>query len=134
MQRSRVRAIAEGTIVPSAEPPRGEGRARRGVNVELVLSPAEAAQGGEVHLAVPVFRSCRWCAGAGADWFHVCPACDGRGAVAVDQPVGVSIPPMVRDRTVLEVPLDGVGIANFHLQLHVRIDPLAVAVVRLSGA
>jgi len=93
------------------------------LNLELVLSPAEAARGGEVRVAVPAFRSCPWCGGAGAGWLHVCPACDGRGAVAVEQPVDISIPPMVRDRTVFEVPLDGVGITNFHLRLHVRIDP-----------
>jgi len=95
------------------------------LNLELVLSPAEATRGGEVRLAVPVFRSCPWCGGAGADWIHVCPGCDGRGAVAIEQPVGVSIPPMVRDRTVLEMSLDGVGITNFHLRLHIRIDPWA---------
>jgi len=32
---------------------------------------------------------------------------------------------MVRDRTVLEMPLEGVGIAKFHLRLHIRIDPWA---------
>jgi DnaJ-class molecular chaperone len=95
------------------------------LNLELVLSPAEAMRGGDVHLAVPVFRRCRWCAGTGADWFTVCPACEGRGAVAVEQPVRVSIPPMVRERMLLEIPLAGVGITNFHLQLHIRIDPWA---------
>jgi DnaJ-class molecular chaperone len=95
------------------------------LNMELVLSPAEAARGGDVRLGVPVFRSCPWCGGAGGDWLHLCPACDGQGAMAVEQPVGVSIPPMVRDRTVLEMPLHGVGITNFHLRLHIRIDPWA---------
>src|SRR5262249_56497614 len=95
------------------------------LNLELVLSPAEAARGGEVRLAVPVFRSCPGCGGAGADWLHVCPACDGRGAMPTEQPVAVPIPPMMRDRTVLEIPLEGVGITNFHLRLHIRIDPWA---------
>jgi molecular chaperone DnaJ len=109
--------------VLTARAPKGE--RVEALNVELVLSPAEAMRGGEVRLAVPVFRRCPWCAGTGEDWLRVCSACDGRGAVAVEQPVGVSIPPMARDRTLLEMPLAGVGITNFHLQLHIRIDPWA---------
>jgi DnaJ-class molecular chaperone len=83
--------------VLSEHAPKGE-RAEA-LNLELVLSPAEAVRGGEVRIAVPAFRSCPWCGGAGADWLHVCPACDGRGAVAVERPVRISIPSLVRDRT-----------------------------------
>src|SRR5262245_21239810 len=61
--------------------PEPKGERVAALELELALSPAEAARGGEMRLAVPVFRSCPWCGGAGANSLHVCPACDGRGAV-----------------------------------------------------
>src|SRR4029450_3979502 len=66
------------------------------LNMELVLSPAEAARGGDVRLGVPVFRSCPWCGGAGGDWLHICPACDGHGAMAGGAAVEGSILAVVR--------------------------------------
>jgi hypothetical protein len=35
--------------------------------------------------------------------------------------IPVRIPPMVRDRTVIEVPIEGLGVHNFFLRLHIRI-------------
>ncbi len=35
--------------------------------------------------------------------------------------VPVRIPPMVRDRTVIKVPIEGLGVQNFFLRLHIRI-------------
>jgi molecular chaperone DnaJ len=102
-----------------------KGERVEGLNVEVVLSPAEAARGGVVRLGIPIFRTCGGCGGAGGDWLRACAACDGQGVVESEVPVAVQLPPMVRDRTVLEMALGGFGIANLHLLLHVRVDPWA---------
>jgi molecular chaperone DnaJ/curved DNA-binding protein len=39
-----------------------------------------------------------------------------------EQTIDVRIPAMVRDGTILEVPIRGLGIHNFHIRLYVRID------------
>ena len=36
------------------------------------------------------------------------------------QTIDVRIPAMVRDGTILEVPISGVGIYNFHIRVHLR--------------
>ena len=38
-----------------------------------------------------------------------------------EETVRVQIPPLVRDGTILEVPIRGLGIHNFYLRLHIRI-------------
>jgi hypothetical protein len=35
--------------------------------------------------------------------------------------VSVRIPPMVPDRAIIEVPIEGLGVHNFYLRLHIRI-------------
>jgi hypothetical protein len=41
--------------------------------------------------------------------------------IGEEQTIGVRIPEMVRDGTILEVPISGLGIHNFHIRLHIRI-------------
>ncbi len=41
--------------------------------------------------------------------------------VETEETVHVRIPPRVREGTVCEVPLRGLGIHNFFLRLHIRI-------------
>ena len=38
-----------------------------------------------------------------------------------EKTVKVSIPPMVPDKTIIELPIHGLGIHNFYLCLHIRI-------------
>jgi DnaJ-class molecular chaperone len=91
------------------------------LNVEVVLSPPEAARGVLAPIGVPVFRPCSLCSGSGRDWLAPCMACGGQGMIEHEMTVPVRIPPMVRDRTVIEVPIEGLGIHNFFLRLHIRI-------------
>jgi molecular chaperone DnaJ/curved DNA-binding protein len=91
------------------------------LNVEVVLSPPEAARGVLAPIGVPVFRPCSLCSGSGRDWLAPCMACGGQGMIEQEMTVSVRIPPMVRDRTVIEVPIEGLGIHNFFLRLHIRI-------------
>jgi molecular chaperone DnaJ len=91
------------------------------LNLEVILSPEEAAQGGVVPISVPTFHPCPLCRGSGRDWLFPCSYCLGEGMIEEEQSIGVKIPPLVRDRTIFEVPISGLGIHNFHIRLHFRI-------------
>jgi DnaJ-class molecular chaperone len=93
----------------------------RDLNVEVILTPREAAIGAVAPIAIPVFRACRSCDGTGREWFFLCVACGGQGMIGDHETVSVRIPPMVRDRSVIELALGGLGLHNFYLRLHIRI-------------
>ncbi len=48
-------------------------------------------------------------------------SCQEQGMIEEEETVRVQIPPLVRDGTILEVPIRGLGIHNFYLRLHIRI-------------
>jgi hypothetical protein len=91
------------------------------LNVEVLLSPAEAAYGGSIRLGVPVFVACPSCAGTGRDWGFLCRQCHGQGSMEREETVEVSIPPRVQQGTTLEFPLHRLGIHNVYLRLHIRV-------------
>jgi len=121
------------TIRPSFEPlferflrnftgeriPKGE--RLESLNVEVILSPEEAAGGVAIPVGVPVFYNCRQCGGSGRDWLFPCVDCSAQGTIEQEETVRVYIPPMVPDRAMIEVPIHGLGIHNFYLRLHIRI-------------
>lgn len=90
-----------------------------GLNLEVRLSPEEALRGGDLPVSAPVFRICPVCQGSGRDWLYPCLRCREEGVVEAQATVRVRIPPMVRPGTVIEVPLDGFGIHNFYIRVHV---------------
>jgi DnaJ-class molecular chaperone len=91
------------------------------LTVELLLSPDEALRGGTIPLSVPVFYPCPVCHGSGRDWLFPCTYCGEHGMIEDEGTVRVHIPPMVRDGTVVEIPLRGLGIHNLYLRLYIRI-------------
>ena len=91
------------------------------LNVEVILSPEEAARGVVVPVAVPVFYTCIQCHGSGRDWLFPCVNCNAQGIIENEKPVRVYIPRMVADGTLIEVSIHGLGIHNFYLRLHIRI-------------
>jgi molecular chaperone DnaJ len=91
------------------------------LNLEVILSPDEAAQGGLAPIGVPSFHPCPLCRGSGRDWLFPCSYCRGQAMIEEEQTIGVRIPEMVQDGTILEVPISGLGIHNFHIRLHIRI-------------
>jgi molecular chaperone DnaJ len=121
------------TIRPSFEPlferflrnftgervPKGE--RLESLNIEVILSPEEAARGVVVPVGVPVFYNCPQCGGSGRDWLFPCIDCNAQGIIEEEETVRVGISPMVADRAVIEVPIHGLGIHNFYLRLHIRI-------------
>jgi molecular chaperone DnaJ len=121
------------TIRPSFEPlfdrflrnftgegvPKGE--RLEDLNIEVILSPEEAATGVIVPVGVPVFATCPQCGGSGRDWLFTCLDCNGQGMLEDETTVRIGIPPLVRDRTIIQVPIHGLGIHNFYIRLHLRI-------------
>jgi molecular chaperone DnaJ len=93
----------------------------RELNVELVLSPAQAERGGRVPMVVPVARVCRTCGGTGRAGFFLCDHCEGHGTTWEKAHVDVTIPRNAQDGAVVETSLHHLGIRNMWLKTHVRI-------------
>jgi hypothetical protein len=104
-----------GVGVPKAERPEG-------LTFEVILTPDEALRGVEVPVGVPSLHRCPDCGGAGRVWLFPCACCGEAGVIASERVVRIPIPPRVRSGTVIEVPLDGIGIRNLHLRVYVRIE------------
>ena len=98
-----------------------KGERLEGLNVEVILSPDEAARGVTVPVGVPIFYTCPQCGGSGRDWLFPCVNCNAQGIIEEERTVRVYIPSMVPDGTIFEVPIHGLGIHNFYLRLHIRI-------------
>jgi len=91
------------------------------LQVEVILSRYEARRGGAAPIGVPVFYPCRVCGGSGHDWLFPRVHCQEQGVVEAEEVVTIRIPPLVKDGTIFEVPLRGLGIHNFRLRIHIRI-------------
>src|SRR5687767_3283529 len=100
---------------------RPKGERLEALNVELLLSPEEAARGVTVPVGVPAFYRCPQCAGSGRDWLFPCLDCHGQGTIEEEETVRIRIPAMIRDRAVVELPVHGLGIHNFFLRIHIRV-------------
>jgi DnaJ-class molecular chaperone len=90
-------------------------------NVQVLLSPAEAARGGMAFIAIPVFYPCPACGGSGRDWLFPCSACQEQGVIEEEETIRAPIPAMVRDYTLVEAPVRGLGIHNLCLRLYIRV-------------
>ena len=95
---------------------------REGLNVELLLTPEEAAHGCILPLRVPVFACCPECGGSGRDWMFPCALCQQQGLIEKEELLRIGIPPMAPAGSILEIPLRGLGIHNFYLRLHVFVE------------
>jgi DnaJ-class molecular chaperone len=98
-----------------------KGERLESLNVEVILSPEEAAWVVTIPVAVPVFHICTECRGSGHVSLFPCVDCGSQGVVEAEETVMVRIPPVTLDRAILEVPIHGVGIHNFYLRLHIRV-------------
>jgi molecular chaperone DnaJ/curved DNA-binding protein len=91
------------------------------LNFELIMSPDEAERGAIIPFSIPVFRVCSWCGGSGDDWGFPCSHCDAEGRTVGRGTLRVRVPAGVRPGTVIEVPLNRLGVDNFYLRVHIRI-------------
>lgn len=92
-----------------------------GLTVEIILSPEEARQGGELRLMVPAMRRCPACGGEGRVARYECWRCSGHGSLTADYPVRVAYPSGILDEYRLQIPLAQYGIANFFLSVRFRV-------------
>jgi hypothetical protein len=90
------------------------------LELDVVLTPDEAAQGGIIPIEVPAFAQCPLCGGQGQTWLYSCLACGGAGVAEEFETVHVRIPGRVMDGAIWELPLVQAGV---HLRVHVRIAP-----------
>ncbi len=97
------------TIRPSFEPlverflrnftreniPKGE--RLESLNIEVILSPEEAARGIAVPVGVPVFYNCPQCGGSRRDWLFPCIDCNAQGIIEEEATVRIPLPSMIHD-------------------------------------
>ncbi len=100
--------------VPKSHPPRE-------LNLELVLSPDEAARGGRVPIDVPVAMICPTCDGSGVAGLFTCDTCGGHGVNWDRRRIEVPLRPPVQDGTVIPISLHQVGVSTLYLNVHLRV-------------
>jgi hypothetical protein len=91
------------------------------VNLEVVVSPAEAAFGGSLPIELPLARLCTRCNGTGRTGFFHCDVCGGEGMTRQDARVDILLPQGAADGTMIRVSLDHLDITAIGLNMHVRI-------------
>ena len=94
------------------------------IDVQVILSPWDAAAGGVTVLDVPAFYPCVVCKGSGQVEESACDICDETGLVTEGQKLHVSVPAMVGDHDQAEIPLPGLGVHNLYVRLRFRIAPV----------
>jgi molecular chaperone DnaJ len=92
-----------------------------GLDVQVVLSAAEALKGGIVQMTVPSCSPCHQCGGAGREGLFPCDLCDGEGLCEETETLRVRVPANVADQTHINVPLRGLGPHNFYLCVRIRV-------------
>jgi len=92
-----------------------------GLDVQVILSPEQAATGGTGLIAVPGCSPCWKCSGCGREGLFPCDSCEGEGVIEEEETIRIHIPPGVGDGTLRELPLRGLGVHNFYLRLHIRV-------------
>jgi DnaJ-class molecular chaperone len=107
----------------------GAGFGMRGqdVEAEIGLTLEEAHRGVKRSLTIETTEVCPTCGGTGKKDDKVCPTCRGAGVVRRPKTLEVTIPPGVRDGTVIRVAGQGEGGTNGagagDLYLRVRVEP-----------
>jgi molecular chaperone DnaJ len=92
----------------------------RDLELEVVLSRAEAATGGRLPIEVPCYERCPRC-NAGTWMWGVCPLCHGYGLAESSRPVTLDIPAGVRNGSRYEIELDRVGISTLRLDVTILV-------------
>jgi DnaJ-class molecular chaperone len=97
------------------------------IEAEIQLTLEEAHRGGTRSISLEVTEPCPECNGTGRKDGKVCPTCRGAGVISRPKSFDVTIPPGVRDGSVIRLAGQGEPGANGgppgDLYLHVRIQP-----------
>jgi len=87
------------------------------LTVEVVLSPNEAATGGQVRVRIPARATCPACGGQGAVGLYECWQCEGDGALTTEYPIDLNYPAGLRSSYAVRIPLTRFGIENLYLNV-----------------
>lgn len=91
------------------------------LDFDLVLSPSEAARGVIVPVEVPVEVRCSACRGHA--WMSLrCVPCGGAGTIRETLALRMQFAPGLRDGSVLDIVLDGLGIPSLPIRMRVVVD------------
>jgi molecular chaperone DnaJ len=97
------------------------GKRPREQSVEILLTPEEAREGGEISLDVPLWTSCPRCRGVGRIYALICDRCRGKGQEQTEKKVIVTIPSGAEDGMKASIPINAVGMAGVNLTVILRI-------------
>lgn len=107
------RNLVTGTVDEAISP--------EGLDLQVVISPAEALSGGVLELTVPSCSPCHQCGGAGRRGRFPCEICDGEGLLRDTEEVHFCVPENAGDVTQIKIPLRGLGPHNFYLAVRIRV-------------
>lgn len=77
----------------------------RDLSLEITLTPAEARDGCEIPLKMPLWIDCRRCRGTGYVTGLICGFCRGLGKEKIKKKITVTIPPGVKNGIRIRIPL-----------------------------
>jgi molecular chaperone DnaJ len=80
--------------------------ADREADVELILSPQEAREGGDFYLDMPITEACPACAGRSYLQRFGCPYCLGTGNRRSRRAFTLHVPPHIKSGTILKLELE----------------------------
>jgi molecular chaperone DnaJ/curved DNA-binding protein len=92
------------------------------IDAYLTLTQEDAANGGAAIIEAPAIYPCPLCRGSGQNDAFPCSVCDELGVVEEKERIPVAIPPSIEQRQQVEIPLRGLGVHNFYLRLHFKVD------------
>ena len=87
--------------------------------LELILSPGEAASGGDFPIDVPVFEECSVCSGAGFWRSFICSTCSGFGQVRAHRTFVLHVPACVKHGAEARISLEGIGLKNVFINVEI---------------
>ncbi len=91
------------------------------LHLELHMSRAEAAAGGEIAVALPAVGPCPQCGGLGRRIWSVCSVCQGMGSCAQMERFTLHVPAGLGHGAVVSLPLEEFQLWHSQLIIHVWI-------------
>ena len=92
--------------------------------LELILSPGEAASGGDFPIDVPVFEECSVCSGAGFWRSFICSTCSGFGQVRAHRTFVLHVPACVKHGAEARISLEGIGLKNVFINVEIILQEM----------
>lgn len=111
---ARFEKYFSGLSVPESERPET-------LNVEVMVSAADALHGILLDVELPRFSACPTCRGSGWSFLFPCPSCDSRGIIEGGGTIRLQVPAFSGNCLSLRVPLGDYYLRNLWLCLRVYV-------------